>query len=116
MSFADFFPETAGNIDINRFSPESLAFLDYKQELELKNNALKALLAEGRIKAPLLPVVPSPLPRNYRISIYLYYYEGYSAREIGIILGKSESTVNQYLSRGRRKLKGLLTEERRWVP
>lgn len=56
------------------------------------------------------------LPRNYRISIYLYYYEGYSAREIGIILGKSESTVNQYLSRGRRKLKGLLTEERRWVP
>ncbi len=66
MSFADFFPESAGNIDINRFSPESLAFLDYKQELELKNNALKALLAEGKIKAPLLPVVPSPLPRNYR--------------------------------------------------
>ena len=66
MSFADFFPESAGNIDINRFSPESLAFLDYKQELELKNNALKALLAEGKIKAPLLPVVPSPMPRNYR--------------------------------------------------
>lgn len=51
------------------------------------------------------------LPRNYRISIYLYYYEGYSAREIGTMLGKSEATINQYLSRGRRKLRTYLTEE-----
>lgn len=45
------------------------------------------------------------LPRNYRISIYLYYYEGYSVREIAHFLGKSESVVNVYLSRGRKKLK-----------
>jgi len=45
------------------------------------------------------------LPRNYRISIYLYYYEGYSVREIAHILGKNESVVNVYLSRGRKKLK-----------
>lgn len=51
------------------------------------------------------------LPRNYRISIYLYYYEGYSAREIGTMLGKNEATINQYLSRGRRKLRTYLTEE-----
>ena len=51
------------------------------------------------------------LPRNYRISIYLYYYEGYSAREIGTMLGKKEATINQYLSRGRRKLRTYLTEE-----
>lgn len=56
------------------------------------------------------------LPRNYRISIYLYYYEGYSAREIGDILGKSEGTVVQYLSRGRKKLKQLLTQERSMIP
>ena len=56
------------------------------------------------------------LPRNYRISIYLYYYEGYSAREIGAILGKSEGTVSQYLSRGRKKMKQLLTQERRVIP
>ena len=31
------------------------------------------------------------LPANYRISIYLYYYEGYSASEIADILGKKES-------------------------
>ena len=52
------------------------------------------------------------LPRNYRISIYLYYYEGYSAREIGAVLGKNEATITQYLSRGRRKMKQYLTGER----
>lgn len=52
------------------------------------------------------------LPEKYRISIYLFYYEAYSAKEIAAILGKSESTVNQYLTRGRRKLRSYLTEER----
>ena len=45
------------------------------------------------------------LPRNYRISIYLFYYEGYSAKEIAELLGKKESAINMYLSRGRKKLK-----------
>ena len=53
------------------------------------------------------------LPENYRISIYLYYYEEYSAREIGEILGKNELTINQYLSRGRRKLRAILSDEGR---
>ena len=55
------------------------------------------------------------LPENYRISIYLYYYEEYSAKEIGNVLGKNETTVNQYLSRGRRKLRSILSEEGRSV-
>lgn len=50
------------------------------------------------------------LPENYRISIYLYYYEQYTTREIGEILRKSEGTVSQYLSRGRRKLRHALTQ------
>ena len=53
------------------------------------------------------------LPKNYRISIYLYYYEDYSAREIAQLRGKSETTGAQYLSRGRRKLRTYLTEEGR---
>ena len=48
------------------------------------------------------------LPRNYRISIYLHYYEGYSVREIAQNLGKSENTVSAYLVRGRKKLKTVL--------
>ena len=45
------------------------------------------------------------LPKNYRASIYLYYYEGYTVKEIAAMLGKSENAISAYLSRGRKKLK-----------
>ena len=45
------------------------------------------------------------LPENYREAVYLYYYEGYSVREIASLLGRSESAVNAHLSRGRQKLR-----------
>lgn len=45
------------------------------------------------------------LPAKYRDAIYLHYYEGYSALEIGEILGKNENTVYSILSRGRSMLK-----------
>lgn len=48
------------------------------------------------------------LPAKYREVIYLYYYEGYSAKEIGKMLGQSIAAVNAHLSRGRKKLKTLL--------
>lgn len=41
------------------------------------------------------------LPEKYRNAIYLYYYEGYTAKEIGKILDAKESTVLSWLSRGR---------------
>lgn len=52
------------------------------------------------------------LPENQRISLYLYYYEQYTTKEIAECLGKSDTTVSQYLSRGRRKLRKMLTDER----
>ncbi len=45
------------------------------------------------------------LPGKYKDVIYLHYYEGYSAAEIGRILGKKENTVYSLLSRGRGILK-----------
>ena len=39
------------------------------------------------------------LPENYREAVYLYYYEGYSVREIASLLGRSESAVTAHLSR-----------------
>ena len=51
------------------------------------------------------------LPVNYRMSIYLYYYEGYSVKEIAKIMGKSKLAVLQYLSRGRRELRKKLDTE-----
>ena len=53
------------------------------------------------------------LPEKYRISLYLYYYEEYSAREIAEVMGVSESAVGQYLTRGRRKLRTIITDEER---
>ena len=53
------------------------------------------------------------LPEKYRISLYLYYYEEYSAREIADVMGVSESAVDQYLTRGRRKLRTIITDEER---
>ena len=48
------------------------------------------------------------LPPHYRAVIYLYYYEGYQAAEIGQILGVPTGTVHTRLARGREKLRGLL--------
>lgn len=48
------------------------------------------------------------LPPHYRAVIYLYYYEGYQAAEIGTILGVPTATVHTRLARGRAKLRELL--------
>jgi len=45
------------------------------------------------------------LPPKYRNAIYLHYYEGYTAAEIGEILGAGQNTVLSWLSRGRETLK-----------
>ena len=48
------------------------------------------------------------LPANYRIVIYLFYYEGYQAAEIGKILGVPTATIHTRLARGRARLKDML--------
>ena len=48
------------------------------------------------------------LPAHYRTVIYLFYYEGYQAAEIGKILGVPTATVHTRLARGRAKLKDIL--------
>lgn len=51
------------------------------------------------------------LPEKYRDTIYLHYYEGYTAAEIGQILQKNENTVYSLLHRGRGMLKKQLGGE-----
>ena len=55
-------------------------------------------------ESPVLEAV-NALPENYRNAIYLHYYEGYTAKEIGNMLGTKEGTVLSWLSRARQKLK-----------
>lgn len=51
------------------------------------------------------------LPPKYRVVIYLYYYEGYAAKEIAQMLGENPATVSTRLNRGRAKLKTMLESE-----
>lgn len=51
------------------------------------------------------------LPPKYRLVIHLFYYEGYSAAEIGRMTECSESTVQTRLYRARNMLKKSLGEE-----
>lgn len=45
------------------------------------------------------------LPKQYRLPIHLYYYEGYSVAEITDILQLGQSAVKMRLKRGRELLK-----------
>ena len=51
------------------------------------------------------------LPEPYSAVIHLYYYEGYSIKEIAKLLGVPISTVGTRLARGRERLRRLLKED-----
>lgn len=51
------------------------------------------------------------LPAKYRVVIHLFYYEGYTTREIAEMTKQKESTVRSLLTRARQKLKSFLKEE-----
>ena len=51
------------------------------------------------------------LPEKYSAPLYLYYYAGYSIKEIGRLLGLPAATAGTRLARGRALLKELLQEE-----
>ena len=63
-------------------------------------------LEEGSLSAAV-----NLLPPKYRAVIYLYYYEGYSSKEIARLLGRNPATVATQLRRGRTQLKDLLESE-----
>lgn len=51
------------------------------------------------------------LPEKYRVAIYLHYYEGYTAPEIGRLTGRNTNTVYTLLNRGKSMLKEVLEDE-----
>ncbi|MCL2677449.1 MAG: sigma-70 family RNA polymerase sigma factor [Clostridiales bacterium] len=69
---------------------------DYPAQTGAQQNILEAVLS---------------LPAKYRAIIHLFYYEGYSTKEIAEITQQKESTVRQQLTRARRALKAFLGEE-----
>ncbi len=71
----------------------------------------KELVADNDDKDNEMIVVVNQLEDKYRIVIYLHYYEGYKASEIGKIIGIPTATVHTRLVRGRDKLKKILEGE-----
>ena len=74
--------------------------------------------AQRRTEVPLTEAIPAPeaaepsildevraLPAPYRSALYLHYFEGYTAAEIGRILGAKRNTVLSWLARGRQALR-----------
>ncbi len=53
------------------------------------------------------------LPPKYRAVIHLYYYEGYSVKEIADIMRISVTAVTTRLTRARERLKDMLLREER---
>lgn len=51
------------------------------------------------------------LPKKYSIVIHLYYFEGYSTKEIAEMFNKSDQAIRTRLSRARKILKKSLGEE-----
>ena len=51
------------------------------------------------------------LPQKYREVIHLYYYEGYTEKEIAQMLNTNEKTISSRMIRGRKKLKELFEKE-----
>ncbi len=51
------------------------------------------------------------LPEKYRITVHMFYYEGYSTAEIAKLTGKTDATVRSLLHRAREKLKNILKED-----
>lgn len=50
------------------------------------------------------------LKQHERVTVYLYYFEGYSAAEIAKILGVTPSAVTSRLERARRRLRSILED------
>lgn len=80
-------------------------------EMPLVDSLCAGLSENGENELSFLWEAVKKLPQRYRSVIHLFYYEGYTTRQIGTILQLNESTVRSHLKRGRAILKKILKEE-----
>ncbi len=68
------------------------------------------LPAEDKPESCLIPLVKT-LPQKYATVLYLYYFEGYSIKELSVILKRNENTIKTWMKRGKELLKGEIVNE-----
>lgn len=86
-------------------SKNTLKSCRYSRTEELNDDIPLQDAADGELLA-----LVKTLPIKYGEVIHLFYYEGYSVREIAEIIRISPTAVTSRLARGRQKLKLLLEE------
>lgn len=92
----------AANLSKNRIAYNSVRESDEIAE---------ELIAEQREDLSFVWDAVKELPVVYREVVHLYYYEGFSTRDIAEILHMNESTVRSNMKRGRERLRQILKEE-----
>lgn len=91
----------AANLSKNRIEYNTIRKTDELDE---------TLAAEQREDLSFVWEAVKTLQPQYRETIHLFYYEGYSTSQIASILKTKEATVRSNLHRGRAKLKTVLKE------
>ena len=84
--------------------------LTNKRKRHPESELLEIYPAKTKEEQGLLELIMK-LPPKHRDVIYLYYYEGYSAKEIASLMQTNEATIRSWMLRGRKKLKGWLEDE-----
>ena len=85
---------------------------DLRKAASRRNVPLEeALLASAPEPEDRLLAAVRALPEKYGAVIHLHYYEGYSLKEIGKLLGLPAAAVGTRLARGRERLRQSLKEE-----
>lgn len=78
-----------------------------RKRADLENAPEPQVTLETQMDSEIWEALQS-LAEKYRMVLYLYYYEGYSVRELSVILGRRESTLQTQLATGRKQMKSLL--------
>ena len=78
-----------------------------RKRADLENAPEPQVTLETQMDSEIWEALQS-LTEKYRMVLYLYYYEGYSVRELSVILRRRESTLQTQLATGRKQMKSLL--------
>lgn len=78
-----------------------------RKRADLENAPEPQVTLESQMDSEIWEALQS-LAEKYRMVLYLYYYEGYSVRELSVILRRRESTLQTQLATGRKQMKSLL--------
>lgn len=118
--FANLLREVAANtiISLDDFIPGDDGDDKKKRIVDLleDHNATDALqLLEISEVKELLAKTIARLPEKEKKVVYLYYYEGLTLKEIGMVLGLSESRISQLHTKAILRLRGSLSKKKNLV-